>query len=45
MKTNLPVTETEILLPPERLLVSKTDLKGVITYANDEFVNVSGYSR
>ena len=26
------------------IIVSKTDLKGVITYANDVFVNVCGYS-
>lgn len=45
MKKNLPVTQTEIPFPLERYLVSKTDLKGVITYANDEFVKISGYSR
>ncbi|WP_241674688.1 methyl-accepting chemotaxis protein [Candidatus Methylobacter oryzae] len=27
------------------LLVTRTDLKGVITYANDEFVAISGFSR
>lgn len=26
-------------------IVSKTDLRGVITYANDRFVEISGYSR
>lgn len=29
----------------ESLLVSKTDIKGRITYANDAFVNISGFSR
>lgn len=29
----------------ERSIVSKTDLKGIITYANDRFVEISGYSR
>lgn len=29
----------------EILLVSKTDLKGNITYANDAFVKVSGFKR
>ncbi len=29
----------------ESLLVSKTDLKGRIIYANDEFVNISGFTR
>ncbi|WP_374247335.1 methyl-accepting chemotaxis protein [Zoogloea sp.] len=45
MRQNLPVTQTEVLLPPERLLVSRTDLKGVITYANRAFVDISGFSR
>ena len=29
----------------ESALVSKTDTQGIITYANDKFVEVSGYSR
>lgn len=29
----------------ESSLVSKTDLKGIITYANDAFVKISGYTR
>ncbi len=45
MKKNLPITQTEKFLPPERLLVSRTDLKGIITYANEEFVEISGFSR
>lgn len=38
MKLNLPVTQREKLYPKGRYLVSKTDLKGIITYANDAFV-------
>jgi aerotaxis receptor len=45
MKINLPITNNEVPFPFERYLVSKTDLKGIITYANDAFVNISGYSR
>ena len=45
MKINLPITQTEVFLPPEHLLVSRTDLKGVLTYANEEFVAISGFSR
>jgi aerotaxis receptor len=45
MKKNLPVTQQEIRTPPERLLVSRTDLEGIITYANDEFIEISGFSR
>ena len=45
MKTNLPVTSTEIPFPTNRYLVSTTDLKGVITDANDAFVAISGFTR
>ncbi len=45
MKINQPVTQNEIPFPKERYLVSKTDLKGIVTYANDEFVRISGFSR
>ncbi len=45
MKTNLPVTQTEKPYPQGKYLVSKTDLKGAITYANDSFVELSGFSR
>lgn len=44
MKINLPVTQREIPFPPGVYLVSKTNLKGIITYANEAFVNISGYS-
>lgn len=45
MKTNLPVTQTEALFPKGHYIVSRTDLKGITTYVNDTFVNVSGFSR
>ena len=45
MKTNLPVTQIEIPFPSGRYLVSRTDLNGVITHANDAFVDISGFSR
>ncbi|MDV7339064.1 PAS domain-containing protein [Terasakiella sp. A23] len=34
----------EVFFGENELIVSKTDLKGRITYANDVFVDVSGYS-
>ena len=37
-------TGTEIFFGEDELIVSKTDIKGRITYANDIFVRVSGYS-
>ncbi|MBI5751832.1 MAG: Tar ligand binding domain-containing protein [Hydrogenophilales bacterium] len=45
MKNNQPVTGVERALPKGRVIVSKTDLKGATTYANDAFVDISGFSR
>ncbi len=45
MKTNLPVTQHEIPFPQGSILVSKTDLKGIITEANEAFVKLSGFYR
>ena len=36
---------SETILKDNAFLVSKTDDKGVITFANDEFCNVAGYSK
>lgn len=44
MRMNLPVSNTEYPVPEGGVLVSKTDLKGVITYCNRTFCEVSGYS-
>lgn len=43
MRNNQPVTQQEHILGPELLLVSKTDLHGTIIYANEDFVEASGY--
>ena len=45
MKVNTPVTDHEILFDARSVIVSKTDLKGKITYANDAFMNVCGFTR
>lgn len=45
MKANLPVTDREIQIPQGERLISTTDLKGKITYCNDIFVKISGFSR
>lgn len=43
MKKPTP-TGREISFGENEIIVSKTDLRGVITYANDVFIRVSGYS-
>ncbi|NIC04277.1 methyl-accepting chemotaxis protein [Billgrantia bachuensis] len=45
MRNNQPVTQREYKLDDRQLLITRTNLKGQITYANDAFVEVSGYSR
>ncbi len=39
------VSQKEVPFPAGVALVSKTDTRGIITYANDAFVAISGYSR
>ena len=45
MRKNLPVTEQERTFPPEQRLISTTDLSSRITYCNDAFVAISGFTR
>ncbi len=44
MRVNLPVTITEKVFPEDAALVSRTDLKGRITYVNPTFVAISGFT-
>ena len=44
MRTNLPVTNIEYVLKDSETIVSKTDLKGKITYVNQDFINISGFA-
>lgn len=45
MRANLPVSQREYAFPAGETLVSVTDLKGRIVYANAVFVQVSGFAR
>ncbi|TSE35184.1 Aerotaxis receptor [Tepidimonas fonticaldi] len=45
MRVNLPVTQKAYDFPADQTLISVTDVKGRITYANNNFVAVSGYTR
>ncbi|MBF6039787.1 methyl-accepting chemotaxis protein [Pseudomonas sp. P154a] len=44
MRVNLPVTEHERLFPAEQRLISTTDLDSRITYCNEAFVAISGFT-
>ncbi len=44
MKDNGPVTQTEIRVRDDAILVSKTDARGIITFVNAEFVETSGFT-
>jgi len=43
IKRNYNLIETEIKIDPSKTIMSKTDKRGVIEYANDYFMEVSGY--
>ncbi|MBL6988002.1 MAG: Tar ligand binding domain-containing protein, partial [Methylobacter sp.] len=45
MKTNMPITSVEHVLDDTASIVTKTDLKGMITYAGDDFIQISGFTR
>ncbi|MFS2224183.1 methyl-accepting chemotaxis protein [Pantoea sp. B65] len=44
MRNNQPVTQHEYLFDDHATLMSTTDLNSHITYANDAFIEVSGYT-
>jgi aerotaxis receptor len=44
MRNNQPVTQREVVLGSQQKLISTTDARGVITYCNDAFVEISGFN-
>ncbi|MFQ2521708.1 PAS domain-containing methyl-accepting chemotaxis protein [Aeromonas caviae] len=44
MRVNQPVTQRERLYPSHQNLISTTDLESLITYANDEFCQIAGFT-
>jgi PAS domain-containing protein len=44
-KSQVHLIDEEVDFPANEQLVSTTDLQGVITYANDAFVDMSGFDR
>jgi len=45
MKINMPVTDHEVTMKPGDILVTRTNIKGIITYANQAFIDISGFSK
>ena len=45
MKINQPVTMHEINFPESYNILSTTDLKGAITYCNNDFIEISGFTQ
>lgn len=44
MRVNQPVTQRERLFPAHQSLISTTDLESRITFANEEFCQIAGFS-
>ncbi|AOU97465.1 hypothetical protein BI364_05290 [Acidihalobacter yilgarnensis] len=44
MKRNLPISGREQSFAPDEQLISSTDTAGVVTYANEVFLKVAGFS-
>ena len=45
MRNNQPVTQREHQVAENQRLISTTNLKGMITYCNEVFIDISGFSR
>ncbi len=45
MKKNLPVSQQEVDYAASTNLLSTTDIRGIITYCNDDFIQLSGFSK
>ncbi len=41
----MPVTDHEVAMKKGTILVTRTNIKGIITYANDAFVEISGFTK
>lgn len=41
----MKISSREIAYPEGRLIISRTDLNGLLTHANDAFIELSGYTR
>nr|WP_314583403.1 PAS domain-containing methyl-accepting chemotaxis protein [uncultured Pseudomonas sp.] len=44
MRNNQPITQRERTFPAQQRLISTTDARGMITYCNEAFVEISGFT-
>lgn len=44
MSESVRITQREVSFEPHEIIVSKTDTKGRITYSNDVFLDIAGYT-
>jgi len=45
MRKNLPVTNNEVIMKDGQVIISETNLKGIITEVDQDFIDISGFSR
>ncbi|MEH6470454.1 MAG: PAS domain-containing methyl-accepting chemotaxis protein [Halopseudomonas sp.] len=43
MKVNMPITDREVQLKEDQTIISMTDMKGLVTYVNQDFIEISGF--
>jgi len=43
MKKNLPITNVEVSFSDKANILSTTDLKGTLSYCNQDFLDISGF--
>src|SRR5690606_37375099 len=44
MRKNYPITKNELKVRRDHMIVSRTNLKGVLDYVNPDFIEVSGFA-
>ena len=45
MRKNLPVTSNEVMMEEGQVIISETNLKGIITEVDQAFLDISGFTR
>jgi len=45
MRKNLPVTNNEVVMRDDQIIISETNLKGIMTQVDQDFIDISGFTR